>query len=327
MVARGGERGHAPPRRAALDGVDGRGGHRLHRTGHRASAAVALDAAGGARMLRARLDRSVAAGATRRPFGRAARQRAKRGARCGTGSDGRGRRARAAGGPGWASGAGAAAPLRRCHASRGAGRLARWGTGRADGAAWRRADRLLVRSGRGGPRPARGGPVAHLLLALREDEPGFAMVANLGFSGASWRVRRGLPRSVRPALDAARRRARAIAASIGRQTLDELDELARVADRGAVSEEDELRLEGRQALGRTAVLHRVGGQVRLRLVEPRKAGQLVDVREDVAEDQDAVRFAPEGDVAGGMAGNVKDLEAGDLVTLGHAGGRPGGPGR
>ena len=50
--------------------------------------------------------------------------------------------------------------------------------------------------------------VAHLLLALREDEPGFAMVANLGFSGASWRVRRGLPGWVRPALDAARGRAR-----------------------------------------------------------------------------------------------------------------------
>ena len=46
--------------------------------------------------------------------------------------------------------------------------------------------------------------VAHLLLALREDEAGFAMVANLGFSGAAWRVRRGLPESARPAFDAAR---------------------------------------------------------------------------------------------------------------------------
>jgi hypothetical protein len=50
--------------------------------------------------------------------------------------------------------------------------------------------------------------VAHLLLALREDEAGFATVANLGFSGAGWRVRRGLPGWVRPALDAARRGAR-----------------------------------------------------------------------------------------------------------------------
>jgi hypothetical protein len=34
--------------------------------------------------------------------------------------------------------------------------------------------------------------VAHLLLALREDEQGFATVANLAFAGARWRVRRHL---------------------------------------------------------------------------------------------------------------------------------------
>ena len=34
--------------------------------------------------------------------------------------------------------------------------------------------------------------VAHLLLALREDEEGFATVANLAFAGARWRVRRHL---------------------------------------------------------------------------------------------------------------------------------------
>jgi hypothetical protein len=45
---------------------------------------------------------------------------------------------------------------------------------------------------------------AHLLLALREDEAGFATVANLAFSGATWRVRRRLPAAMRPALDAAR---------------------------------------------------------------------------------------------------------------------------
>ena len=45
--------------------------------------------------------------------------------------------------------------------------------------------------------------VAHLLLALRSDEAGFATVANLAFSGARWRVRRRLPRAMRPALDAA----------------------------------------------------------------------------------------------------------------------------
>jgi hypothetical protein len=45
--------------------------------------------------------------------------------------------------------------------------------------------------------------IAHLLLALRADEEGFATVANLAFSGARWRVRRRLPREMRPALDAA----------------------------------------------------------------------------------------------------------------------------
>ena len=47
--------------------------------------------------------------------------------------------------------------------------------------------------------------ISHLLLALREDEVGFATVANCAFSGAAWRVRRRLPAAMRPALDAARR--------------------------------------------------------------------------------------------------------------------------
>jgi hypothetical protein len=46
--------------------------------------------------------------------------------------------------------------------------------------------------------------VAHLLLALRTDEEGFATVANHAFAGAPWRVRRRLPKRMRPALDAAR---------------------------------------------------------------------------------------------------------------------------
>jgi hypothetical protein len=50
--------------------------------------------------------------------------------------------------------------------------------------------------------------VAHLMLALREDERGFAKVANLGFSGAVWRVRRSLSASSRLALDLARSVAR-----------------------------------------------------------------------------------------------------------------------
>ena len=50
--------------------------------------------------------------------------------------------------------------------------------------------------------------VAHLLLALREDEEGFATVANHAFAGAPWRVRRRMPSAMRPALDAARAAAR-----------------------------------------------------------------------------------------------------------------------
>jgi hypothetical protein len=45
--------------------------------------------------------------------------------------------------------------------------------------------------------------VAHLLLALREDEEGFATVANHAFAGAPWRVRRRLPKAMRPAFNAA----------------------------------------------------------------------------------------------------------------------------
>ena len=47
--------------------------------------------------------------------------------------------------------------------------------------------------------------IAHLLLALRTDEVGFATVANLSFSGARWRVRRRLAPPAREALDAAER--------------------------------------------------------------------------------------------------------------------------
>jgi hypothetical protein len=50
--------------------------------------------------------------------------------------------------------------------------------------------------------------VAHLLLALRTDEEGFATVANHAFAGAAWRVRRRLPKAMRPALDRARAAAR-----------------------------------------------------------------------------------------------------------------------
>jgi hypothetical protein len=48
-----------------------------------------------------------------------------------------------------------------------------------------------------------GDRIAHLLLALREDEAGFATVANLAFSGAPWRLRRRLAAPAPEALEAA----------------------------------------------------------------------------------------------------------------------------
>jgi hypothetical protein len=45
--------------------------------------------------------------------------------------------------------------------------------------------------------------IAHLLLALRSDEQGFATVANLAFAGAPRRVRARMRDSMRPALDRA----------------------------------------------------------------------------------------------------------------------------
>jgi hypothetical protein len=50
--------------------------------------------------------------------------------------------------------------------------------------------------------------IAHLLLALRQDETGFATVANHAFAGATWRIRRRVPAVRRPALDAAVRAGR-----------------------------------------------------------------------------------------------------------------------
>jgi hypothetical protein len=46
--------------------------------------------------------------------------------------------------------------------------------------------------------------IAHLLLALRSDETGFATVANHAFAGAPWRLRRRLAPEARTALAAAR---------------------------------------------------------------------------------------------------------------------------
>ncbi len=60
------------------------------------------------------------------------------------------------------------------------------------------------------PQLPSGDRIAHLLLALRTDEAGFATVANVAFSGARWRLRRRLAGPAREALDAGARVARAM---------------------------------------------------------------------------------------------------------------------
>ena len=85
------------------------------------------------------------------------------------------------------------------------GRLGVWAVGEAGAvlvtARGRRAHCFCVRVA--DPTLPSADRIAHLLLALRADEEGFATVANLAFSGARWRVRRRLPAPMRPALDAA----------------------------------------------------------------------------------------------------------------------------
>jgi len=85
------------------------------------------------------------------------------------------------------------------------GRLGTWLVGEAGAllVAERRVSCWCVRAtDPDGARLPSGDRVAHLLLALRSDEEGFATVANLAFSGARWRVRRRLPKRQRAALDA-----------------------------------------------------------------------------------------------------------------------------
>jgi hypothetical protein len=86
------------------------------------------------------------------------------------------------------------------------GRLGTWLVGEAGALlvrpGGRRVHTFCVRVAEPGlPRSDR---IVHLLLALREDEAGFATVANHAFAGAAWRVRRRLQANQRPALAAAR---------------------------------------------------------------------------------------------------------------------------
>jgi hypothetical protein len=87
------------------------------------------------------------------------------------------------------------------------GRLGTWLIGQEGGIlvrpGGRRVHCFCVRGGEAEDLPA-ADRVAHLLLALREDEEGFATVANRNFSGAWWRLRPQLPARARPALSRAR---------------------------------------------------------------------------------------------------------------------------
>jgi hypothetical protein len=92
------------------------------------------------------------------------------------------------------------------------GRLGAWLVGPAGALLVRPGGRRVVCYCVGVNDPAlpSGDRIAHLLLALRADEEGFATVANLAFSGARWRVRRRLAPIMRPALDAGAAAARGL---------------------------------------------------------------------------------------------------------------------
>ena len=86
------------------------------------------------------------------------------------------------------------------------GALGTWLVGEAGGVLFLRGSRrvhcfCVTATDKGLPPSDR---IAHLLLALRSDEIGFATIANHAFSGAAWRVRRRLPKDMRPAFDRAR---------------------------------------------------------------------------------------------------------------------------
>jgi hypothetical protein len=92
------------------------------------------------------------------------------------------------------------------------GRLGAWLVGPAGALLVRPGARrvLCYCVGVADPELPSGDRIAHLLLALRSDEQGFATVANLAFNGARWRVRRRLAPAMRPALDAGAAAARSL---------------------------------------------------------------------------------------------------------------------
>ena len=98
---------------------------------------------------------------------------------------------------------------RRLHAETGLitepGRFGTWVLGQAGAVlvrpGGRRVHCFCVRTT--DPELPAGDRIAHLLLALRTDESGFATVANQAFSGAAWRLRRRVDPRARAALQQA----------------------------------------------------------------------------------------------------------------------------
>src|SRR5690242_8077882 len=78
---------------------------------------------------------------------------------------------------------------------------------------------------------------------------------------------------------------------------------------------DQARPQRRQPAHRLAVARRIGSEERFRLVQARKTGDRVDVGEDIAADQGAIRLPPEGDMTGRMSRHVQHGESGDVVAL------------
>jgi len=93
---------------------------------------------------------------------------------------------------------------RECHAATGlvveAGRLGTWVVGEAGAVLLRGRHAFCYCVRVPDPDLPPADRIAHLLLALRADEQGFATVANLAFAGAPWRVRRRVVPAMRSAL-------------------------------------------------------------------------------------------------------------------------------
>src|SRR5215218_4776357 len=100
------------------------------------------------------------------------------------------------------------------------------------------------------------------------------------------------------------------------QPLHEPAELLHVAQGWAVAGAEQLRLERPEAADGVAVLGGVEGECPRWLAnEADDASEVIVAVDDVADEGDAIGFAQEGDLPGGVAGHVVDGEAGDAVAF------------